>query len=427
MNTPILSICIPTWNRAELLADSLEHLLFVHDLSFPVEIIVSDNHSTDGTMALLESYASKLPLRIIRQHSNVGIVRNTLAAFRAARGTYSLYLADDDRLVPDALERLIALLLKDSEVVILNVPWTLVWDRVAERPPQPFYALDKVETFGPNEALDCLNFVVNGMVMPEIAIYRTDVLHKLLLYPNGLYVGFVLLFRALRYGKVCFHPDSYYRQYLRSDGGFTGGSTGQEGHRQVVYFFDQYRGSLETSLLSALQKVAPLPIPEQTRTQALRIVNNFLLSRLRLAAGLCLRNRDFIAAYEMETRALLWRPDVTAAEIQEWEERHLGFVAIQSIIENAASIGTLRGVRLCGFPDPDQLLEGFAFFAPELEADTRNEAEAVCAEDREAFLYVVDAPERADRLTEAGILPGHILCLTEVMDQFRVLPRTFTN
>ena len=110
MNTPILSICIPTWNRAELLADSLEHLLFVHDLSFPVEIIVSDNHSTDGTMALLESYASKLPLRIIRQHSNVGIVRNTLAAFRAARGTYSLYLADDDRLVPDALERLIALL-----------------------------------------------------------------------------------------------------------------------------------------------------------------------------------------------------------------------------------------------------------------------------------------------------------------------------
>jgi len=100
---PVLSICIPTWNRAELLADSLEHLLFVHDLTFPVEIIVSDNHSTDGSMALLESYASRLPLRLMRQRRNLGIVRNTLAAFRAARGAYALYLADDDRLVPEVL------------------------------------------------------------------------------------------------------------------------------------------------------------------------------------------------------------------------------------------------------------------------------------------------------------------------------------
>jgi glycosyltransferase involved in cell wall biosynthesis len=54
-------------------------------------------------MALLESYASRLPLRLMRQRRNLGIVRNTLAAFRAARGAYALYLADDDRLVPEVL------------------------------------------------------------------------------------------------------------------------------------------------------------------------------------------------------------------------------------------------------------------------------------------------------------------------------------
>ena len=81
MTVPQLSICIPTFNRAELLGPLLEDLSFVHDLSFDVEIVVYDNASSDGTEALVRSFLDRLPVRYYRQRYNVGVAANAIAAF----------------------------------------------------------------------------------------------------------------------------------------------------------------------------------------------------------------------------------------------------------------------------------------------------------------------------------------------------------
>lgn len=103
MNTPLLSVCIPTFNRQTDLRDCLDALkkYWIPD----AEIVVSDNASTDGTIAMLEGYAKELPLRWQRQPTNLGFDRNCAAVVAMAQGKYCWILGSDDCITPDALQQ----------------------------------------------------------------------------------------------------------------------------------------------------------------------------------------------------------------------------------------------------------------------------------------------------------------------------------
>ena len=63
--TPLLSICIPTYNHAELLDQALARLTSLPAFaSGDVEVVLSDNASTDGTRAVGERYAAAFPGRV---------------------------------------------------------------------------------------------------------------------------------------------------------------------------------------------------------------------------------------------------------------------------------------------------------------------------------------------------------------------------
>ena len=69
MTRPQLSICIGTYNRADLLRQTLTHLRDVCDDD--VEIVVSDNCSPDDTQDVLNSFAERFRyFRAIRQPMN---------------------------------------------------------------------------------------------------------------------------------------------------------------------------------------------------------------------------------------------------------------------------------------------------------------------------------------------------------------------
>jgi abequosyltransferase len=63
---PLISICIPTYNRADLLDYCLEGLAPLRDCGTPFEIVISDNGSTDRTPEVIQAHASRNPL--IRSH-----------------------------------------------------------------------------------------------------------------------------------------------------------------------------------------------------------------------------------------------------------------------------------------------------------------------------------------------------------------------
>src|SRR5512146_3252923 len=101
---PRISIVIPVYNRAELIRRALDSVLAQTFGDF--ECIVSDNHSSDGTLAVVNEYAARdSRIRVVSQSQNVGPVRNWLAGAAASRGEFVKILFSDDWMEPDCLAR----------------------------------------------------------------------------------------------------------------------------------------------------------------------------------------------------------------------------------------------------------------------------------------------------------------------------------
>lgn len=104
-----ISICIPTYNQAEYLKQAI--LSSLNQSLQPIEIIVSNDCSTDNTKVLLEQLSTEIPiLKVINQPVNLGIARNTDNCLRLANGDYIVRLDSDDYLDPNYIKKLSNLL-----------------------------------------------------------------------------------------------------------------------------------------------------------------------------------------------------------------------------------------------------------------------------------------------------------------------------
>lgn len=110
-----LTVCIPTYNRAGILASMLENLSgqIRRDGLGPerVALAVSDNGSPDDTPAVVRRFVEAgLPVEYFRQERNLGINPNLCQACEMGRGRYVWLLGDDEILDPLAVARVLALL-----------------------------------------------------------------------------------------------------------------------------------------------------------------------------------------------------------------------------------------------------------------------------------------------------------------------------
>ncbi|MBF05409.1 hypothetical protein CL644_01745 [bacterium] len=115
MKKPILSICIPTFNRAGYLHDCLESIALqvCKDESFnsQIEVVVSDNASTDETKSVVDEYKNRFTnFTYTRNEENLGFDLNILNVVRSASGEYIWYLGDDDLIVNGSLKFVTGLL-----------------------------------------------------------------------------------------------------------------------------------------------------------------------------------------------------------------------------------------------------------------------------------------------------------------------------
>ncbi|MGA9528292.1 MAG: glycosyltransferase family A protein [Terriglobales bacterium] len=108
--TPRLTIAIPTINRARLLPHAIESALA--QTSPDIEIIVSDNGSTDDTPAVIERYAgrdSTHRIRTFRHASTMSAAKHGQFLIEQARGQFFVGLSDDDFLEPEFAAEVLAL------------------------------------------------------------------------------------------------------------------------------------------------------------------------------------------------------------------------------------------------------------------------------------------------------------------------------
>lgn len=107
---PLLSICIPTYNRAKILDQSLENIereLRTIDTN-DIEFIISNNCSTDNTESVIQKYIERgVPIKYICNERNIGADDNIVQCFKKGKGKYIWVLGDDDFLKNGALKTII--------------------------------------------------------------------------------------------------------------------------------------------------------------------------------------------------------------------------------------------------------------------------------------------------------------------------------
>jgi glycosyltransferase involved in cell wall biosynthesis len=93
-----ISICIPTYNRKDLLLAAIESAL-EQDYE-DIEVIISDNASSDGTFDAMAQFHENKKVRYYRNDTNIGPLMNyKKCVYEYAEGEYILFLSDDDELV----------------------------------------------------------------------------------------------------------------------------------------------------------------------------------------------------------------------------------------------------------------------------------------------------------------------------------------
>lgn len=123
--TPRISVLVPTRDRRETLAQTLDDLRAQTRDDF--EIIVGDDASSDDTPALLAGWPDPR-LRVLRHDTNVGIYANWNALLREARGEFVAIYHDHDVYLPSILERSAARLEADTDMAMVHTAVVMVDD-----------------------------------------------------------------------------------------------------------------------------------------------------------------------------------------------------------------------------------------------------------------------------------------------------------
>ena len=94
---PLVSANMITYNHESYIAQAIKGVL-QQETSFPFELVLGEDCSTDGTREIVFDYQRKYPdiIRVITSDKNVGIHKNGIRAEKACRGKYIAYCEGDD-------------------------------------------------------------------------------------------------------------------------------------------------------------------------------------------------------------------------------------------------------------------------------------------------------------------------------------------
>ncbi len=105
-NTPLVSVCIPTYNGADFIGEALDSVLNQTYQNF--EIIVSDDNSKDNTLEIVKNKLEKYPIPfMIYPHDPQGIGANWNHCIEKANGEFIKLVFQDDLLESTCIEKLL--------------------------------------------------------------------------------------------------------------------------------------------------------------------------------------------------------------------------------------------------------------------------------------------------------------------------------
>jgi glycosyltransferase involved in cell wall biosynthesis len=362
---PLLSICIPTYNRADLLDYCLSNLAPLKDCGKSIEVVISDNGSTDRTQDVIEAHRGRLPgLRSYRFPENRGTGPNWLNALRKADGEFMAYLADDDSLIVEALLHHVETLEKQKDLVVIYADW-IAWDDQAGREIHRHYdGLAEFVSFDAKAPLDLVNFMLKRFFPPEIGIYRRGALLRAHEFNGRALPYYTRMYWLSRLGRVAFDPLPFYREHRILKDRF------QRSHwvnmdTQFHMIGDELRLSLEAMVLLAAQDAGASAMSPELALVAQKSIDRILHSRIALEVDRACGRKDWIMAVELKRRHGLWYGPGSDQDINRDILKIVIPAALQAVQKTFRSLIDVSGVSLRGF-ESGKAAEFFATYFPDL-------------------------------------------------------------
>lgn len=219
---PLVSVIIPTYNRSSYLREAIKSA--VQQNYKNIEILVSDNCSSENPQAIVESFQDSR-IKFWRNETNIGMFANAINTFKKAQGKYVASLNDDDVWNEDFLEKLVPHLEANPDLTLafcdhyiinasgeIDAPTTerntRYWKRnqLKEGIHQPFSKIGLVHASVPtNVAAVVRRDVVDWDNIPPEVAHKWDV-----------YITY-LCSRAGRGAYYCPQRLTRYRDHMQSD------------------------------------------------------------------------------------------------------------------------------------------------------------------------------------------------------------------
>ena len=114
---PLVSIGLAVFNGEKYLEQAIDSILSQTFTDF--ELVICDNDSTDRTKSICQNYADRdNRIRYYRNPTNIGGVNNENRTFELSTGKYFRLMAHDDLLAPKSIEKSVAILEKNPEIIL---------------------------------------------------------------------------------------------------------------------------------------------------------------------------------------------------------------------------------------------------------------------------------------------------------------------
>ena len=258
MSTPLLSICIPTRNRADLLDYCLEKLHGLADYGIDFEVVVSDNSQTNDSEKVVEKHARSMKgLVYCHQPNERDVPVGYLNSVRNSKAQYVTYLADDDSLIFEPLVRYVRKLEANPQLVAIAADW-IAYDDEEERELHRNFRFRDAVAFEPTNPLGLVNFLIENCVYPDIHIVRREALLKSdCIGPRFRYGALRWIYRVARLGVVAFEVEPFYRENRRVKSRFELSPHGRQDtdsyRMRLQLIGDEVRNELEVLFLWAAQ------------------------------------------------------------------------------------------------------------------------------------------------------------------------------
>jgi glycosyltransferase involved in cell wall biosynthesis len=188
--TKLLTIAIPTFNRAEALDKQLAWLaLAVKGWESECEILLSDNCSADSTQAVIQKWQeilSDVTFRSNRHSENVGVLRNVAYCLNAATTKYVWAIGDDDPIQTRAVGYVLEKIKENENLSLLFLNFS-GRNQLTGEPVHPpaiasnrWFDADSEDENSDSKAIfeHCFDKSIGAVIFLTATIYRTELVQR---------------------------------------------------------------------------------------------------------------------------------------------------------------------------------------------------------------------------------------------------------